>query len=257
MGDILDIIKSRRTIKEFVPKFVSWEKISSVLDAGRHAPSCGNLQNWRFLVIFDPGQKQQLAEACYGQYEIAQAWILIVVCSETEKAVHYYGERGKFYTIQNCAAAIQNMLLEAHSLGLGTRWVGAFEEDQVKSLFGILEDINVQGVVALGYPKEIPAKPPKYPLEPITYYSSWRSRLRDPHKYMNNIAIILGRRQEKAKAAIQGVAAAVIGKAVEKSQQLLGRKQAEEKELHDEEHTSPEEEHSKKQVKPHSREHHE
>jgi nitroreductase len=217
MSDILEIIKSRRTIKEFVPKFVSWEKISRVLDAGRHAPSAGNLQNWKFLVIFDAGQKQQLAEACYGQYEISQAWVLIIVVGESERAIRYYGDRGKFYTIQNCAAAMQNMLLEAHSIGLGSKWVGAFEEDTVKSSFGILADVDVQGIVALGYPKDIPAKPPKYPLEPITYFSSWRSRLRDPHKYMNNIAIILGRKKEKVKAAM----AEAGSKLIEKSKEVL------------------------------------
>ncbi|MBI2112273.1 nitroreductase family protein, partial [Candidatus Woesearchaeota archaeon] len=106
MGDILELIQSRRTIKEFLPKFVSWEKIANVLDAGRHAPSSGNIQNWKFIIVFDPGQKRALAEACYGQYEIAQAWVLIVVCGEPERGERYYGEKGRFYTTQNCAAAV-------------------------------------------------------------------------------------------------------------------------------------------------------
>ena len=103
--DILDLIISRRTITSFDPKFVSWEKISRVIDAGRHAPSCGNLQNWKFILVYDAEQKQKLAEALYEQYEVTGAWVLIVICGETAKAERYYGEKGKGYTIQNCAAA--------------------------------------------------------------------------------------------------------------------------------------------------------
>src|SRR3989338_8621934 len=117
MGDILDLIKERRTIQQFLPKFVSWEIISKVLDAGRHAPSSGNLQNWKFIVAIESEVKHKLAEACYDQYEIALAGALIVVCAEPEKAERYYGLRGeRLYSVQNCAAAIENMLLEAHSL---------------------------------------------------------------------------------------------------------------------------------------------
>ena len=122
MGDILDLIKSRRTIKDFSPKYVPWEMTAKVLDAARHAPSCGNVQNWKFIVVYEPAIKQSMAEACYGQYEIMQAGVLIVICAEPEKAERYYGIRGeRLYTVQNCAAAIQNMLLEAESIGLGTR----------------------------------------------------------------------------------------------------------------------------------------
>src|SRR3989338_6585782 len=206
MSDILELIKSRRTIKEFQPKFVSWENISRVLDAGRHAPSCGNLQNWKFILVYNAGQKQSLAEVCYGQYEIAMAWTLIVVCAEPEKVERYYGSRGRnLYTIQNCAAVVQNMLLEAHSLGLGTRWVGAFDEEAVKNQLNIPDEISVQAIVALGYAKDTPEKPPKYPLEPITYFSRWRSRIKDPARYMNDIASILARKKDAATGAFKEV----------------------------------------------------
>src|SRR3989338_8512646 len=195
MGDILDIIKSRRTIKEFVPKFVSWEKISRILDAGRHAPSCGNLQNWKFIVAIKPELKERLAAAAYEQYEIVQAFALIVICAEPEKAERYYGDKGKtVYTVQNCAAAAQNMLLEAHSIGLGTRWVGAFDQDKVKNLLKVPEEVEVHALVALGYAKNIPSKPAKYPLETLVYFGSWRAKIADPAKYLNDIATILARK---------------------------------------------------------------
>ena len=204
MGDLLDLIKSRRNVTQFIPKFVSWENISRVLDAGRHAPSCGNIQNWKFIVILKPEAKQALAAAAYEQYEISQAFVLIVVCAEPEKAERYYGEKGKtFYTVQNCAAAVQNMLLEAHSLGLATRWVGAFDELKVKGLLKIPGEFEVHTIVALGYAKDIPPKPPKYPLETLVYFGAWRVKMADPAKYLNDIATILARKGHAATEAIK------------------------------------------------------
>ncbi len=198
MGDILDLIKSRRTIKYFLPKFVSWENVAKIIDAARHAPSSGNVQNWKFIVILEPGIKQAIAKASHDQYDIVQAAVLIVICSEVEKAERYYGSRGvKLYSIQNCAAAIENMLLEAHSLGLGTRWVSGFDEEEIKMLLKIPEEVRPQAIVAVGYPKEVPPKPPKYPLEAVTYFNKWRGKERDPAKYMYDISTILARKMSR------------------------------------------------------------
>ncbi|MBU0459597.1 MAG: nitroreductase family protein [Nanoarchaeota archaeon] len=221
MGDILDLIKERRNIKQFLPKFVSWEIISKVLDAGRHAPSSGNLQNWKFIVIIESEIKQKVAQAAYEQYEIALAGALIIICAEPEKAERYYGLRGeRLYTIQNCAAAMQNMLIEAHSLGLGTRWIGGFDEEEIKAICSIPEEVRPQAIIALGYPKEIPPKPPKYPLETVVYFHRWRNKLRDPAKYMNDIAVILARKAEKAKEVFQKSSQFVVDTAKEKVNQI-------------------------------------
>ncbi len=234
MGDILELIMTRRNVKHFLPKFVSWEKTAKIIDAGRHAPSCGNVQNWKFIVIFDPSQKQQVAEACFEQYEIAEAGVLIVVCAELDKAERYYGLRGeRLYSIQNCAAAIQNMLLEAHSLGLGTRWVGAFDEGAIKSQLAIPEEIRPQAIIAIGYAREIPPKLPKYPLEVVTYFHKWRNRMRDPAKYMNDIATILARKATAAKEAlgevIKPAAKVFVNKNKEKSASVDDKKEEEER----------------------------
>ncbi len=207
MGDILELIKSRRSIKDFLPKYVSWDNVSKIIDAGRHAPSCGNIQNWKFVVCFEPDVRRQLAEYCYEQFDIAKAPILIVVCAEVEKAERYYGLRGeRLYSVQNCAAAIQNMLLEAHSLGLGSNWIGAFDEDAVKALCSIPEEVRPQAIVAIGYAKEIPSKPPKYPPETVTYFHKWRRKMRDPAKYLHDTAVIVGRKVHEAVSSMQEAA---------------------------------------------------
>lgn len=233
MGDILELIKTRRTVHDFLPKFVSWENVSRVLEAGRHAPSCGNIQNCKYVLVFKQEGKLKLAELTYGQYEIAQAFVLIVVCAEPEKAERYYGSRGKnLYSIQNCAAAVQNMLLEAHSLGLATRWVGAFDDDGVKTLLSLPSEVEPQAIIALGYPKVIPEKPPKFPLESLVFFGSWRNRIRDPAKYMNDIATILARKASaltekarKSKEAVKQETGQLVGKLKEKVKGVMEKKE--------------------------------
>ena len=142
------------------------------------------------------------------------AGVLIVICAEPEKAERYYGVRGeRLYTVQNCAAAIQNMLLEAHSLGLGASWIGAFEEEKVKEICNIPEEIRPQAIVALGYPRDVPNKPPKYPLEAVVYFHKWRGKMRDPAKYMHDYATILARKADAVKEKVDNLSKSVVDKA--------------------------------------------
>ncbi|MFH1682268.1 MAG: nitroreductase family protein [Candidatus Woesearchaeota archaeon] len=213
MEDILELIKSRRNTKEFLPKFVDWDKISKIVDAGRHAPSCGNLQNWKFIVVINNDKKQELADAALQQYDLINAGALIVICAEPEKAERYYGLRGeRLYTVQNCAAAAQNMLLEAHSLGLSSRWIGAFEEEMVKRILKVPEDARPQIIIAIGYPKFVPEKPPKLPLESVVFFNSWRNRIRDPVKYMQYYSVITQRKLSAAKEMLKKPLSVVVEK---------------------------------------------
>ncbi len=219
--DILELIKSRRNIKRFLTKHVSWEKIARMIDAARHAPSCGNVQNWKFLMVFDPDQKNQVAAAAYDQFEIVNAPVLIIVCGEPDKAERYYGLRGeRLYTVQNCAAAIQNMLLEAQSLGLGTRWIGGFDEDAIRTMFKIPPEARPQAIIAVGYAAEVPERPPKYPLETIVYFHQWRLRIRDPAKYMHDTATILMRKADAAKESLHKVATSVVDKVKQRADEV-------------------------------------
>ncbi len=226
MDDILEVIKSRRTIRSFAPKFVRWELIAKVIDAARHAPSCGNLQNWKFIVVIEPGGKEVLAKLANEQYDLTAAGALIVVCGEPDKAERYYGMRGeRLYTIQNCAAAMENMLLEAHSLGLGGRWIGAFDESEVQALLRIPEEVRVQAIIAIGYPKEIPPRPPKYPLEHMVYFGRWRGRYRDIDKYMHDISNIMERKFRAIGAAAKGAATSIAEGTKEKIKETLEKKE--------------------------------
>ena len=198
-----EAIKNRRSIRKYLQAPVEWDKIGQILEAGKAAPSCGNLQDWRFIVILDQKKREQIAESCMQQHWMARAPVHIIVVGEPEKSKRFYGIRGeRLYTIQDCAAAVQNMLLMAHALGLGSCWVGAFDEDALRNLVSMPNEIRPQAIVTIGYADEQPPEPPEYTLENIMYfreYGGQGNRVKDIPKYSGDYAERLKRTTEKGK----------------------------------------------------------
>ena len=97
--EVLEAIKSRRSIRKYLDKPVEWELIANILDAGRYAPCAGNLQNWKFVAVTDEGRKKSIAEACLRQLWMEQAPVHIVIFAEVEKFERYYGKQGKSYLL--------------------------------------------------------------------------------------------------------------------------------------------------------------
>lgn len=182
--DTLTAIATRRTIRKYLEKPVEFEKLGHVLDAGRFAPSAGNVQDVKFILVTDEQKQQKLAEACVEQYWIGQAPILIIVCSNPEKSERLYGELGKKYSMQNGSAAVQNLLLAAHDQGLGSAWIGAFQDDKIKEILGIPENVIVHALIPIGYSAETPPMPNRFTMEQQTYIESWGSRIKDIAVYM-------------------------------------------------------------------------
>ncbi len=182
--DTLECIATRRSIRKFLDIPVEFEKVGNVLDAGRYAPSAGNLQDWKFILVTDEKVRQDVAKACVEQFWVGTAPVLIIICTEPEKTKRFYGRSGEKYSIQNGAAVIQNMLLAAHSQGLGSCWVGAVEDEAIKRMFSIPDDVIIQGIVPLGYPDEQVPTPLRFSMENVTYIESWGNRIRDVAAYM-------------------------------------------------------------------------
>ncbi len=180
--DALECISTRKSQRKFLRKKVEWGEIAAILDAGRAAPNAGNIQEWKFIVVDDGSKISEISRACIDQTWMELAGVLIVICSEPLKVERYYGIRGeKLYSIQNCAAAAENMLLAAHAVGLGACWVGAFEEDTVRMVLGIPEDVRPQIVIALGHILEETQQPEKDSLERIAFANEWRKKI-EPYK---------------------------------------------------------------------------
>jgi nitroreductase len=119
----------------------------------------------------------RLAEAAYGQYFIAEAPVVIVVCTNIRKSSSRYGVRGEtLYSIQDAAAATQNILLSIHALGLGACWIGAFSEEKVSLIFNIPKYVRPVAILPIGYPKEKPSPPYKRRIDEITFFEKYGSK---------------------------------------------------------------------------------
>ena len=176
--DIMQCIKTRRTIRKFKDEFVPWDKLVVVVEAARYAPSAGNLQNWKIVLIKEDAIKAKIARACVEQHWIAQAAFLLIVVGEPKSAERFFGSRSTFYTIATCGAVVQNMLLAAHNEGLGAAWIGAFDEEMIRDVINHAEYNHVQAVIALGIPDENPQAPLRNRLETMLYFERWFSRRR-------------------------------------------------------------------------------
>jgi nitroreductase len=151
--DIFEAIEKRRSVRSFaVDKEVAEEIIEEILRCGCLAPSAGNVQPWRFIVVRDTELKRALAAAALGQDFVAKAPVVIVVCADLSAHSLSYGQRGvELYSIQDTAAAAQNMLLAATALGLGTCWVGAFREEEAARVLGLVKDMRPLALILVGY----------------------------------------------------------------------------------------------------------
>lgn len=157
--EILKAVKERRSIRNFLKKEISEDAVDKLIEAIIWAPSSGNLQSRKFYFIKDAVLKQQLAQAAFGQNFIAEAPLTIVACTDN-KISKRYGDRGAhLYSIQDVSASIMNMMLVAHELGLGTVWVGAFDEWQVFEILNLPKNLRPVAIIPVGYPAKIPSAP--------------------------------------------------------------------------------------------------
>lgn len=148
------IFALRTSDRQFKADAVPQEALAALLTAAAQAPSAGNLQPWHFYVVQNAALRNQLCTAAYKQGFIADAPVSIVVCAEPERSAVRYGERGEtLYCLQDTAAAIQNILLCAAQLGLGTCWCGAFDESAVTRALSLPGSRRPVAILAIGYPK--------------------------------------------------------------------------------------------------------
>jgi nitroreductase len=176
--DVFQAITGRRSVRTFKSDPIPEDVINRLLEAAQWAPSAGNMQARDFIVVKDSDVKLRLAEASWGQYFIAEAPVVIIVCANLERSAQRYGERGKsLYAILDAAAAVENLLLAAYALGLGTCWIGAFDDDRVKRTLSVPDHVKPIAIIPVGYPRRQPKPTPRIPIDRITY----RDRYGNPY----------------------------------------------------------------------------
>ena len=153
-----DLIKHRKSVRNFLDKPVERAKIMTCLEAARLAPSACNSQPWKFIVVDDKQLKDKLCRAAFsGIYALNSfckvAPVIVVVISEKSKFIARIGElfRGTKYYLIDIGIACEHFVLQAEDLGLGTCWIGWFDEEAVKSTLGIPRRKKIDTLIALGY----------------------------------------------------------------------------------------------------------
>lgn len=147
--NVFDAIKKRRSIRGYLDKPIEEEKLERVLEAGRLAPSAKNAQDWKYVVIRDAKLRKEVAKACHNQMFIAEAPVVIVGCSIVPD---FKLSCGQLAGPIDLTISMDHMTLAATEEGLGTCWIGSFDEGQVKKVLGIPEKIRIIEILPLGYP---------------------------------------------------------------------------------------------------------
>jgi nitroreductase len=169
--DVFDAIRSRRSIRSYQTKPVEEEKLAKILEAARLAPSAVNLQPVSYVVVKDIAAKQLLSQA-YSRSWFAQAPLIIVACATPEMA--WKRSDGEEFWKIDAAISLQTLVLAATAEGLGTCWIGAFDEAKAKEALNIPKNVRAVAMTPLGYPAE--TKPPvteRKPISDIVHRDKW------------------------------------------------------------------------------------
>ncbi|MBT4485182.1 MAG: nitroreductase [Candidatus Latescibacteria bacterium] len=168
---VLDAIKGRFSVRHYLPEPVSENDLNTIIEAARFSQSAKNLQDWKFIVVRDEKMRQKLSVAAKGQSFVAQAPVVIACCGT---GIDYVMTCGQHAYNLDVAIAMENMALTAYELGLGTCWLGAFYEDQIKIVLSIPEDdVRVVGLLTIGRPSDQRPEKRRKKLDEIVRYETW------------------------------------------------------------------------------------
>ncbi len=183
--DLFEAIKARRSIRKYSEQPVEKEKLDAVLEAVRMAPSWANLQCWRMIIVRDKDAKMRISELSYvdsyfspkgyksnpSKKALADAPLVIVLCADPGQSGSI---RGQNYYLTDCGIAAENLMLAARAQGLGTVFVGIYEEEKLKQLLNVPPSIRVVGLFPLGYPLEEKKDGPlRKPISEICFSEKW------------------------------------------------------------------------------------
>lgn len=168
---ILDIIKKRRSIRHFNSAKIPDEQMQQILEAGRWAPSGANAQPWRFIVVTKRETLAALAECCYYKVfrsrHVGEAGAAVVICADPDAG-------SRTYQI-DAAIAGTNMTLAATAMGIGSCWIGAFEEQTIRDTLRIPPNLRIIALIAFGYEVGKASIPPRLPLSSIVHYEAYEA----------------------------------------------------------------------------------
>ncbi len=171
--NVFETIHARYSVRKYQSCDVEEEKLKRCLEAARLAPSASNRQEWRFIVVKEKEKRKALMKAAKHQEFVGEAPVIIACCAETDQHVMSCGQL--CYPI-DVAIAIEHICLQAVEEGLGTCWIGAFHEDQVKNILAIPSPIRVVELLTLGYAADRPSVKNRLPYHAVVMNEQWKER---------------------------------------------------------------------------------
>ena len=152
--DFWQLVRQRHSVRRYDPNVdVSPKQVRRILEVAIASPSAGNCQPWHLVVIRDQTLRHRLVRAAYGQEFLAQAPVVIAVCCDPARSAERYGARGSsLYCLQDTAALTEHILLAATALGLGSCWVGAFDEAAAARVLALPGHLRPVALVSIGHP---------------------------------------------------------------------------------------------------------
>ena len=170
--EYMNLIKKRRSIRRYKPTPVSEQALTTVLEAARLAPSWGNLQCWQYIIVTDKLTKEKIAGT--NRKWISEAPVIIVACADPEMSGH---KPGRDYYMLDIGISFQHLILAAADLGLGTCWIGAFDEKKVREALSVPDHVRVVAYTPLGYPvREKRHVYARKPINEICHYGLYGQR---------------------------------------------------------------------------------
>ncbi len=162
-----EVLRNRRSIRKFKAAEISDKLVGKILELANLSPSAGNLQARRVVVVKDKKTKEALARK--DNDFVSQAAVVFVICAVPKESEAEYAERGRnLYAVQDATLFASYLQLAATSLGLASCWVGAFDEEQVKKVLGLPEDLRPIAIIPVGYAAEEPRQSPRKSLNDIS-----------------------------------------------------------------------------------------
>ena len=167
--EVFEAIKNRRSIRKYEERAVEKEKLLKVLEAARLAPSAANRQPYSFVVVSDKSTIKELSSTCNQKWV---APLMVAVCVNPEES--WVREDKEEYWKVDAGLTMQNLSLVAHAEGLGTCWIGAFNENQAKTVLGVKKPIQIVAMTPLGYPAEKKGPVTKRKsIDDLIHYEKW------------------------------------------------------------------------------------
>ncbi len=169
--DVFEAIRVRKSVRSFLDRQISDATLERVLEAARLAPSARNGQEWRFVVVRDKATRERIAVEAARQPFIGTGALLLACCAETDGRIMRCGQAA--YPI-DVAIAMDHLTLAAAAEGLGTCWIGSFDELRVKQVLAIPAEVRVVQLMPLGYPADpAPVEKIRLPMDTIVRYDRW------------------------------------------------------------------------------------